>query len=58
MISDERILQTMRAALWCGAKGKLSALLCTYWGGDEKFDLMAKAIKEFGKQVDDNGWAE
>jgi len=57
-MSDERILQTMRAAFWAEAKGKLSALLCTYWSRDENFEPMNKAVEDFFKLVEDNGWAE
>jgi hypothetical protein len=60
VMSDDRILTSMRGILWEEAKGKLRALLNTYYpdqNGTDYFEPMDKAVNKFIKNVEDNGWA-
>ena len=58
MSDDDRILTSMRAVLWEEAKGKLEALLHTYYpdqNGTDYFEPMDKAVRQFVKEIEDKG---
>lgn len=48
----------LRAQAWARAKGELEAVLVTYSGEQVYYDGMTKAMDEFIKLVEDEGWAE
>lgn len=52
---DERILKSLRGALWEEAKGKLNALEHTYWGEAESLDAFQRVKENFIAEVEDNG---
>ncbi len=49
------ILRTMS---WERAKGELQAMLNTYSGQQEQYNILNKCVKEFISHVDDNGLAD
>jgi hypothetical protein len=55
---DDMIKKMLRGMAWERAKGELQAMLPTYHGEAEKFEAMTRAIEEFVKQVEEEGWAE
>ena len=57
-IEERRILNTMRYMAWERAKGELNSMLETYWGNDDKYSAMKKAIDEFVDDVEGNAKQE
>ena len=55
-MSTDRVLMSMRAGAWERAKAELRASLATYHGEIEEWDDAAKAINEFIKLIEDNGY--
>ena len=56
---EENILKTMRYMAWNRAKGELQSMLETYWyGKDEQYREMKKAIDDFIEDVEGNGKQE
>lgn len=56
--TPEMLQHIMRAQAWERAKGAMNEVLVTYWDEYEKFESFERAMKEFVKYVQDNGWAE
>lgn len=54
-------IRVMRTMAWARAKGELDSMRGTYWSNDcnpERFNNFDKAVDDFIKLVEDNGWQE
>lgn len=57
-MSESKEIQVLRLMAWERAKGELESLMYTYWGSEEKYMAMRKAVDDFVKDVELRGLEE
>mgnify|MGYP001579449888 CR=1 FL=1 len=54
----DNIKQILRQQAWERAKGELNSMLVTYYWEDNRFEEIENRIKEFIKNIEDDGLHE